>query len=150
MSFTKITIAGRGTLGSQKAWQIAFKGFDVVVYDVFESGLEASQKFHKQFAELFLNDLNKSEDVVQSALSRISYTTDLKFALENCDLLSESIPESPEIKKEFYKKVSGLAPDKTIFTTKSSIMLTSQFIQYTGRPLVWLQFQYAKNKTVMI
>ena len=78
-----------------------------MVYDVFESGLEASKKFHKQFAELFINDLNKSEESVQSALSRISYTTDLKFALENCDLLSESIPESPEIKKSFTKWHQG-------------------------------------------
>ncbi len=145
MSFTKITIAGGGTLGSQIAWQIAFKGFDVVVYDVFESGLEASEKFHKQFAELFLKDLNKSEESVQSALSRISYTTDLKIALENCDLLSESIPESPEIKKEFYKKVSGLAPDKTIFTTNSSTMLPSQFVEYTGRPEQFLALHFANE-----
>jgi 3-hydroxyacyl-CoA dehydrogenase len=33
MSFTKITTAGAGTMGSQVAWQMAFHGKHVIVYD---------------------------------------------------------------------------------------------------------------------
>jgi 3-hydroxyacyl-CoA dehydrogenase len=32
MSFTKITTAGAGTMGSQVAWQMAFHGKHVTVY----------------------------------------------------------------------------------------------------------------------
>lgn len=47
MEIKNVTIAGGGTLGSQIAWQSAFMGFNVVVYDAFEKGLEASKSFHK-------------------------------------------------------------------------------------------------------
>jgi 3-hydroxyacyl-CoA dehydrogenase len=33
MTLTKITTAGAGTMGSQVAWQIAFHGKHVTVYD---------------------------------------------------------------------------------------------------------------------
>ena len=38
MSFTKITTAGAGTMGSQVAWQMAFHGKHVVVYDAIPDG----------------------------------------------------------------------------------------------------------------
>jgi 3-hydroxybutyryl-CoA dehydrogenase len=37
------TIAGEGILGSQIAWQAAFKGFNVTVYDANKKGIEASK-----------------------------------------------------------------------------------------------------------
>lgn len=55
MKIKKVMIAGGGTLGSQIAWQTAFHGFNVKVYDVFEKGLETSKAFHKEFADLFLS-----------------------------------------------------------------------------------------------
>jgi 3-hydroxybutyryl-CoA dehydrogenase len=42
-----VTIAGGGTLGSQIAWQTAFHGFNVTVYDAYDKGLEACKVFHK-------------------------------------------------------------------------------------------------------
>ena len=38
MSFTRITTAGAGTMGSQVAWQMAFHGKDVTVYDAIPDG----------------------------------------------------------------------------------------------------------------
>ena len=43
MEIKNVTIAGGGTLGSQIAWQTAFKGFNVIVYDAFEKALETSK-----------------------------------------------------------------------------------------------------------
>ena len=45
MAFTKITIAGAGTMGSQVAWQMAFHGKHVIVYDAIPSGLESAKRF---------------------------------------------------------------------------------------------------------
>ena len=54
MTIKNVTIAGAGTLGSQIAWQTAFKGFHVTVYDAFDNGLERGKQFHQQFAQLFM------------------------------------------------------------------------------------------------
>ena len=43
MKISDVTIAGAGTLGSQIAWQTAFNGFKVTVYDAFEKGLEVGK-----------------------------------------------------------------------------------------------------------
>ena len=50
MSFTKITTAGAGTMGSQVAWQMAFHGKDVTVYDAIPAGLEKGKALHREYA----------------------------------------------------------------------------------------------------
>jgi 3-hydroxyacyl-CoA dehydrogenase len=62
MTIKNVTIAGAGTLGSQVAWQVAFSGFNVTVYDAFKEGLEAGKNFHKQYAETFMSTRGASQD----------------------------------------------------------------------------------------
>jgi 3-hydroxyacyl-CoA dehydrogenase len=143
MEFKNITIAGGGTLGSQIAWQTAFKGFNVIVFDAFDKGVEASKQFHNQFAEVFKSELNASDAEIKATFDRIQYTTDLAFAVKDCDLISESVPENPEIKIGFYQDLAKVAPAKTIFTTNSSTMLPSQFSDSTGRPEKFLALHFA-------
>jgi 3-hydroxybutyryl-CoA dehydrogenase len=45
MTFTRITTAGAGTMGSQVAWQMAFHGKHVTVYDAIPAGLERARRF---------------------------------------------------------------------------------------------------------
>lgn len=40
MNFNNITVAGSGVLGSQIAFQTAFKGFQVAVYDINEEAID--------------------------------------------------------------------------------------------------------------
>ena len=54
MKFTNITTAGAGTMGSQVAWQMAFHGKHVTVYDAIPAGLERGMAAHQEFAELFM------------------------------------------------------------------------------------------------
>ena len=48
MIFTRITTAGAGTMGSQVAWQMAFHGKHVTVYDAIPAGLEQGRAFHRR------------------------------------------------------------------------------------------------------
>ncbi|MGB7843346.1 MAG: 3-hydroxyacyl-CoA dehydrogenase [Salinimicrobium sp.] len=145
MEIKNVTIAGGGTLGSQIAWQTAFMGFNVIVYDAFEKGLEASKSFHKQYAELFKTSKGATKEQVEEALARISYTTNLAEAVKYADIVSESIPEKVEIKKSFYKELAKVAPKKTIFTTNSSTTLPSDYAAYTGRPEKFLALHFANG-----
>ena len=145
MKIINVVVAGGGTLGSQIAWQTAFKGFNVVVYDAFDKGLEASKAFHKQFADLFKTTRGVSDKEIEQTLSRLSYTTDLVAAVKDADILSESVPENPDIKKEFYRALSKVAPKKTIFTTNSSTTLPSEYAKETGRPDKFLALHFANG-----
>jgi 3-hydroxybutyryl-CoA dehydrogenase len=145
MKIKNVTIAGGGTLGSQIAWQTAFMGFNVTVYDAFEKGLVTSQGMHKYFAELFIKDRGATQKQIDETFSRLSYTVDLKDAVKDADLVSESIPENPEIKKKFYQELAKVAPKKTIFTTNSSTTLPSDYASDTGRPEKFLALHFANG-----
>lgn len=145
MIIKNVTIAGGGTLGSQVAWQTAFHGFNVTVYDAFEKGIDTSQSFHKQFAELFLNERGASQKEIDQTMARINYTTSLQDAVKDADLISESVPENEEIKKSFYNEVGKAAPEKTIFTTNSSTTLPSVYANETGRPEKFLALHFANG-----
>lgn len=54
MTFRKITTAGAGVMGSQVAWQMAFHGKHVTVYDAIPAGLEKGKAFHREYADLFI------------------------------------------------------------------------------------------------
>ena len=145
MEIKNVMIAGAGTLGSQIAWQTAFKGFNVTVYDLFEKGLEQCKSMHKQYAGLFKSQLGASESDIEAAFSRLSYTTSMEEAAGNADLVSESVPEAIDIKQKFYKELAGIAPEKTIFTTNTSSLLPGKFAQITGRPEKFLALHFANG-----
>ncbi len=139
----KITILGAGVLGSQIAWQAAFHGFSVTVYDIDEKALENAKAKHKVYAAYFKANRGASDEAVQHAFDHLAYTSDLAEAVKEADLTSESVPEVLEIKKEFYKKLAATAPEKTIFTTNSSTMVPGQLAAETGRPQKFLALHFA-------
>ncbi len=143
MKIKNVTIAGAGVLGSQIAWQTAFKGFNVTVYDAFEKGIENCKTYHNRYAKLFLSSKGATKDEIENTLSRITYTTNLKEAVMDADLISESVPENLEIKKAFYTELAKLAPQKTIFTSNSSTLLPSYYAIETGRPEKFMALHFS-------
>ena len=143
MKFNKVTVAGAGVLGSQIAWQIAFRGFQVSVYDAFETGLESGKALHQQYAQLFQQQRGATAAEIEQTFARLSYTTDLAEAMRDADILSESVPENLEIKQAFYRDTARCAPAKTVFTTNTSTLLPSQFAESTGRPERFLALHFA-------
>ena len=107
MTFTKITTAGAGTMGSQVAWQMAFHGKQVTVYDAIPAGLENGKAFHREYAELFIEHRGATEQQIDDTFDRLTYTTDLADAVSDADLISESVPESTAIKESFWREASS-------------------------------------------
>lgn len=145
MKIKNVIVAGAGTLGTQIAWQTAFKGFNVTVYDKYENGLEGSRKNHEKIAELFKATRGASQNEIDQTFAKLKYTTNLEEAIKDADLISESVPENLDVKKEFYSDLAKVAPDKTIFTTNSSTLIPSQFAKETGRPEKFLALHFANG-----
>ena len=97
MTFTKITTAGAGTMGSQVAWQMDFRGKHVTVYDAIPAGLEKGKTFHREYAEHFITRRGATRTQVDDTFARLTYTTDLAAAVRDADLISESVPEAMPI-----------------------------------------------------
>ncbi|QDH23337.1 3-hydroxyacyl-CoA dehydrogenase [Saccharibacillus brassicae] len=154
MEYTNILIAGSGVLGSQIAFQTAFHGFAVTVYDINDEALNRAKERIEQLKPLYQADLGATNEALEAAMARFTFQSDLALAAANADLVIESVPESLEIKIDFYQKLALAAPAHTIFATNSSTLLPSQFAHATGRPEQFLALHFAneiwKNNTAEI
>lgn len=145
MKFTNVTIAGSGVLGYQIAFQTAFHGYQVTVYDINEEVLEKAKSKFEILAKAFQKDLHATDEQLEATFKRLLYTSDLAQAVQDSDLLIEAVPENPAIKIAFYEELAKVAPEKTIFATNSSTLLPSQFAQETGRPQKFLALHFANE-----
>lgn len=143
MEIKNVTVFGSGVLGAQIAFQTAYHGYNVILYDIKEELLENAKVKFEQFKELYQQDLNAAPADLDAGVSRISFTTDLAVSVKDADLTIEAIPENIQIKKEFYTSLGNLAPAKTIFCTNSSTLLPSHFAAETGRPERFLALHFA-------
>lgn len=154
MSLQNVTIAGSGVLGSQIAFQTAFKGFNVTVYDINEDSIETAKQRLTKLKEAFKHDLNATDEQVQNTYDKITFYTDLSNAVAKADIVIEAIPEVIDIKNKFYQQLSDVAPEHTIFASNSSTMLPSQLVGATDRPEKFLMLHFAneiwKNNTAEI
>ena len=145
MNIRKVLVVGSGTLGQQIGFQCAMHGFETTMYDLRQESVDACRASHRQYAQLFRDQRGKSLEETDAALARISYTTDLAEAGRDADLVSESVPENPEIKRQVYALLNKCCPAKTIFTTNSSTLVPSQMAEATGRPDRFLALHFANE-----
>jgi 3-hydroxybutyryl-CoA dehydrogenase len=145
MNYKNVTVAGSGVLGYQIAFQTAFHGFNVTVYDINDAVLEKAKAKFDTMCGVFKRDLNATQEQLDVTRQNLSYTSDLEEAVKTADLLIEAVPENPKIKLEFYHKLAKVAPKKTVFVTNSSTLLPSQFAEATGRPTQFLALHFANN-----
>lgn len=144
MNIKKVLIVGSGNLGQQVGFQSAMHGFETIMYGRRRESLDSCRAAHREYAELF-NQRGRSRVETNEALARISYTIDLAEAGRDADLVSESVPEDPEIKRQLYPLLNEVCPAKTIFTTNTSTLLPSQFADVTGRPDRFLALHFANE-----
>jgi 3-hydroxybutyryl-CoA dehydrogenase len=129
----RVAIAGAGTMGQQIGFQCAGHGYDVVIYDVDASATQAASKRIDAYAEGLENGGVITAEVRASALARITLTADLAAAAADADLLSEAVPEDPELKGRVLAQFNAACPPRTIFMTNTSTLVPSQFAQASGR-----------------
>ena len=154
MNYKNITVAGSGVLGAQIAFQTAYKGFHVSVYDISEDVLRQARERLTSLKAAYKEDAGATQLAVDDAFQRICYFTDLAQAVAQADLVIEAIPEVAHIKADFYKALGKVAPAKTVFATNSSTLLPSQFADATGRPAKFPALHFAnsiwKNNTAEV
>lgn len=141
--FKNITIAGAGTLGSQIAFQTALCDFNVRIWNPHperaKRRLAALRPFYKK-------DMGLTDEQFDKAMANIlSITNDWEIPFKDCDYLIESVPESLNVKADFYHNVCPHLPEKTIIASNSSTMVPSQLVNYVDRPDKFLHMHFANH-----
>lgn len=167
MSYKKIVVAGGGVLGSQIAFQSAYCGFDVTIWLRSEGSIGRTRPKLDYLKKTYLDTIENMEKgkgpwaagiadsdnfdkeeciaKVEHAYSSLKLELDMKKAVEDADLVIESMAENEKDKIEFYQKLAPCLPTKTVIATNSSTLLPSTFAKYTGRPDKYLSLHFANS-----
>lgn len=171
MSIKNVTLIGGGVLGSQIAYQSAYKGFNVTMWlrsedsigrakpklerlhGIYVAELTAAKENGGPVSRGLVPDANDISGVdfdaliekANEAFANMKYTTDLAEAVQDADLVIEALAENPQEKIDFYTKMKPLLPEKTIIATNSSTLLPSVLADSTGRPEKFLALHFANN-----
>ncbi|MGW4534974.1 3-hydroxyacyl-CoA dehydrogenase [Nocardia sp. NPDC004340] len=142
----KVTVLGTGVLGSQIAFQTAFRGFDVTGYDIDDAALTAARGRFDKLAATYREQVPGAGDgKAEATAAGIALSSDLGAAVSEADLVIEAVPEVLSLKQEIYEKLGKLAPERTIFATNSSTLLPSAIKDFTGRPDRFLALHFANQ-----
>lgn len=168
MDFKKVTVAGGGVLGSQIAFQSAFRSFDVTVWLRSDASIGRAKPKFERLRTIYLQTLEAAKtspaawargfgperpddagidalkEQVERAYASLKLTTSYDEAAD-ADLVIESIAEDPAQKIAFYQELAKHLPERTVIATNSSTMLPSAFAEATGRPEKYLALHFANE-----
>ena len=172
-----IVIAGGGVLGSQIAFQTAYCGFDTTIWLRSEGSIGRTKPKLEQLRATYLQTIDDMAQQkpgswamgladpdrfdpdacrarVAAAFDGLRLELDLRKAVQDADLVIESMSENPADKRAFYETLAPLLPEKTLLATNSSTLLPSKLARYTGRPEKYLALHFAnsiwKNNTAEV
>lgn len=169
MQIKNVVVAGGGVLGSQIAYQSAYKGFNVTIWlrsegsigrcqpkldrlhGVYLQTLEAAKTNPAAWANGFADErpdaagIDQLKQRAEDAYHAIKLTTSYEEAFKDADLVIEAIAEDPKQKIDLYTKMQEFLPEDAIIATNSSTMLPSTFASYTGRPQKYLALHFANE-----
>ncbi|MBQ4556899.1 MAG: 3-hydroxyacyl-CoA dehydrogenase family protein [Clostridia bacterium] len=133
MDFKKIGIAGAGLMGASMSQIFARFGYDVIVYDAFDSALEKGKALVEQNQKTQVESGETTREEADRILASLKFTNDMN-ALSDCDIIIESIIEKIDIKQDFWEKLSKIVRPDTILTTNTSgLSIDSIAVRITGK-----------------
>jgi carnitine 3-dehydrogenase len=125
MSFDKpirrIAIVGTGVIGASWAAQYLARGFDVVATDPAPNA-EANMRKYVDDAWAVLTSIGLSPG---ASRDRLEFTSDMKKALANADLVQENGPERVDFKIKLYTDMDAVTPPDSLIASSSSTLTMS-------------------------
>ena len=112
----RIAIVGTGVIGASWAAEFLARGLDVVATDPAPKA-EANLREYIDEAWKDLTSIGLSKG---ASRDRLRFTTNMKEALSEADLVQENGPERPDFKIKLYAEMEEVAPVDSLFASSSS------------------------------
>jgi len=133
MAIEHIAIIGAGQMGNGIAQVSSCAGYKVTMIDIKQEFVDKGMLTIEQSLTKLVSKEKISEDEAQSALSRISISTDNSSA-SDADLVIEAIPEVLSYKTDLFKELDSFCKPETILATNTSSISIDSIASATGRP----------------
>ncbi len=129
-----VLVVGAGTLGLRIALRCALDGYQVSLFDINAKQLQTATNMQAHLAKGMVKRGEISGEQVAQAMQRLSPTDDLSKAVDGVDLVSESVIEEVDIKRQFYRELTPRLDKDAIVTTNTSFLLPSQMLDSIAHP----------------
>lgn len=134
MEVKRICVIGAGTIGYQIAQLAAHCGYEAVLHDLTDEIVQdAANKVKTGLKKFFIDKGKMTQEEADRIYSRLTFTSDLKKAVKNVDLVIESVPEVMEVKQQVFKGLDEICDEKVILATNSSSMSITEIASLTKR-----------------
>lgn len=144
----KIVVIGGGTMGLDIAQVFAKKGYDVVVRDIKDEIIQASESRLVKSLEKMVARGKMEEAKKADILSHLSFTTDLGLAAD-ADLVVEAAIENLDIKKSIFAELDQICKPETILATNTSSISITAIAAATKRADKFIGMHFFNPATVM-
>ncbi len=149
MEIKKVTVVGAGIMGNQIAMQTALHGYDVICYDISEDMLQKAEAYAAEWFEKRVQKGKMNPDEAQKISSRLKFTSDIKVAAENADLVIEAVSDIEKIKNKVLSQFDALTPAHCIYASNSSYIVSSRFCNAVKDPSKVLNVHFFNPALVM-
>lgn len=129
----KLAVIGAGLMGSGIAQVAAQAGWDVVLRDLTGEALARGRDAIAASLARFVARDRISQAEAESALARVTTTTDLDAAA-GADIVVEAVFEDAGTKRELFRTLDGLVGDATVLASNTSAIPITTLAAATGRP----------------
>ena len=130
----KVACVGAGVIGYSWALYYSLKGLTVNVYDLTDEKLElAKKRIHESLLNLKNNDVVNESEITEIE-GRIYYTTSMEEAVKEVQFITESGPESYEIKQKMVEEMEQYTSKDTIISSSTSGLLITEIAKNAKYP----------------
>ena len=130
----KVACVGAGVIGYSWALYYSLKGLTVNVYDLTDEKLElAKKRIHESLLNLKSNEVVNESEITEIE-SRIYYTTSMEEAVKEVQFITESGPESYEIKQKMVEEMEQYTSKDTIISSSTSGLLITEIAKSAKYP----------------
>ena len=131
-SIETIAVIGAGTMGSGIAFTAAQAGYPVVLFDVFEAGLEKARSTVAGNLQFLLSKQKITEEESGAIAGRIKYTTSQSDCI--ADLVIEAAVEDMTMKKEIFNWLAAQNDKDAILASNTSSLSITELQQGITNP----------------
>ncbi len=148
MSINKVVVIGGGTMGLDIAQVFAKSGRTVVVRDINDDIIKASEaRLNKGLDKLVAK--GKMDEAGKAAITgKISFTTDLNQAAD-ADLVVEAAIENLDIKKSVFAELDNICKPECILASNTSSISITAIAAATKRADKFIGMHFFNPATVM-
>jgi len=128
-----IGIAGAGLMGASIAQIFSRWGYDVIIYDKVQAGLEKGQALIQINQDGYIETGKLTAEQSTEIVKRISFTTEMtSFAM--VDFVVECIFENMEVKHDFWSAVSEIVSQEIVLTSNTSGLSITEIAKAVKNP----------------